>query len=503
MEKATKYTIALTTLYFAVSLFGVLHHELWLDEAHHWLMARDSGSIAELFDATRPDGHPILWNILLFGITRFSYDIIWMQLLHIAIATGCVFVFLSKSSFPIVFKILFIFGYFMIFEYSLISRNYILGVFFLFMACSVYSDRQQKFAQLCLWLALAANIHLMFSTIALALFLTLVLENYSEKSFFSWPHVTGYSIFALGVLTLAFQMITTDSSWFFSMLGEIPIGERISKGFIALLKGWLAIPDFRTLHFWNSNFIVNSSRPFAAMLGCVMYALPLLLFPKNRKTLFFVYVALIGMQIFFLLTQRAATRFHGMAYMIFIVALWIENGFTAEKYALRNTIDRFNLAVLRKPVIYTILGIHFVCGIWAYALDCRYAFTSAKRTVDFLKSKNLDTLPVLSLTCEGTCLSPYLEKKVWFLCDSRYQSYCNWDFLCATDIPRSEVTRMVSQFMAQCNRAVYVSYYPLLSKPQRNVWVKLDSGISVRYLEKFDEDSIVKDNYYVYEVVKN
>lgn len=43
--KFNNYSIVILTLvYFVISLIGIQHHELWLDESHHWLLARDSGS---------------------------------------------------------------------------------------------------------------------------------------------------------------------------------------------------------------------------------------------------------------------------------------------------------------------------------------------------------------------------------------------------------------------------------------------------------------------------
>ena len=97
MRNESKYYLFLSLVYFAVSLVGILHHELWLDESHHWLLARDSTSLSNLINNTRFEGHPVLWNVLLFGITRLTYDLFWMQLLHILIATATVFLFLKKD----------------------------------------------------------------------------------------------------------------------------------------------------------------------------------------------------------------------------------------------------------------------------------------------------------------------------------------------------------------------------------------------------------------------
>ena len=37
-------------LFVLLGLIGILHHEMWCDELEIWLLARDSGSVRELFE---------------------------------------------------------------------------------------------------------------------------------------------------------------------------------------------------------------------------------------------------------------------------------------------------------------------------------------------------------------------------------------------------------------------------------------------------------------------
>jgi hypothetical protein len=484
-----------------VSLVGILHHELWLDEAHHYLLARDSNSFTELIQNTRYEGHPILWNMLLYGLTRFSLNPFWMQFLHILISTCVVFIFLRKAPFNWVFKTLFIFGYFMVFEYNLISRNYILGILFLFLACSVFEKRKEKFVLLCVYLALAANVHLMFSVIAFALILTLLFENYQTKQLLQKKNIVGYFIFGLGVIILGIQLRTTNSGWFFDMLGEIPLSEKISKGFISLFKGLVTIPDFNSIHFWNSNFIVNANRPLASVLGLLIYFVPLILFFKNKKTLFFIYVALIGTQIFFFVTQRAATRFHGMTYTIIIMALWIEHYYTADSYKFKAVLDRFKIVLLRKPIIYVILVIHFLCGIIAYTLDYVYPFTASKGVADYLKTHHLNNEELVTFSCEGTTISPYLRRKIYFLTDKSYGSYCIWKTDHASKNTSQSILGMLSKYMDTNNYCIYISG-DLFMKCETNVWNVINNKFKIRLLKKFDKTLLENGTYYVFEVSK-
>ncbi|HNP31656.1 MAG TPA: hypothetical protein PKN96_00030 [Flavobacterium sp.] len=498
MKSEAKYHYSLTLLFFVVSYIGIYHHELWLDEAQHWLLARDSVSLTDLVENTRLDGHPILWNILLYCITRFTLNPLWMQVLHISISTTVVYLFLRKAPFPLIFKMLFIFGYFMIFEYNLISRNYGLGVLFLFLACSVFKERKEKFALLSVYLALAANVHLMFSAVAFAFFLTLLFENFNEKRLMEKQFLMGYFIFGMGLLLLIFQLLPSNPTWFFSTIKDIPLSEKIIPGFISLFKGLIAIPDFTTIHFWNSNLFVNLSKPLSGIIGLMLYILPCLLF-KKKNSLFFVYSAFLGIEFFFFVTQRNAMRFDGINYIIIIITLWIEYYFKENDYLV--FLKSKNLTFLKTPIIYSILVIQLFSGIYAYAMDFKYPFTASKEVANYLESKKLNKNTIVSVSCDATAISPYLRKKIWFLCTDSDQSYCQWELICSNNISHEYLVDMLTNYLDKKDYAIYVSNYSINDKKSNN-WISINNKFKVRFLKKFDTGIIRNGQYYVYEIAK-
>ena len=492
----------MSVIYFMASLIGILHHELWLDESQHWLLARDSSSLADLIENTRYEGHPILWNVLLFAITRLTLNPFWMQFLHILFSTAVVVLFLKKAPFSWLFKSLFIFGYFIFFEYNLISRNYILGILFLFLACAAFKNREKNFIWISIFLAMAVNIHLMFSVIAFALFLTLLLENIENRRLLNPRFLIGYLIFGLGMLSIILQIQHTNSSWLLDPINAMPFEERLAKGLGALFKGLITIPDWRTIHFWNSNFIVNACRPLSALLALLIYFVPLLLFFKNRKTLYFVYSGLIGTELFFFITQRAATRFHGMTFILIIMALWIEHYYCSEDFRIKKILQLKRFISFKNPIVNSILILQFCSGIYAYTMDCIYPFTSSKAAVDFIKKEGLANREIITTTCDGTLISAYLERKIYFLCDASYQSFCHWDNGCNGSVSREKSLELLNNFMNSHENAIFVSYYSLTGTLKQKVWVDLNNHIRVRLLKKFDENIVDKTSYYVFEIAK-
>uniref|UniRef100_A0A7V1ZHB4 cysteine desulfurase n=1 Tax=Thermoanaerobaculum aquaticum TaxID=1312852 RepID=A0A7V1ZHB4_9BACT len=124
-------------LYAGTLLVLLLNHEPWRDEMQAWLLARDSASPLELWRNTRYEGHPLLWHLLLWLLSRWSQKPLTMQLAHAAIAVLTAGVFLAFAPFPRWLKVLWVFGYFPLFEYGVISRNYGLTVLFLFLALAL------------------------------------------------------------------------------------------------------------------------------------------------------------------------------------------------------------------------------------------------------------------------------------------------------------------------------------------------------------------------------
>ena len=164
---------AITIIYFVVILSGILQHELWLDEAHHFLLSAYSNSIAELLFNARYDGHPVLWDALVYVMCRFSSNPLYMQLLNVLLCCMAVWLFIRHAPFSLLFKILSISGYYFIYEYSLISRNYALSCLCLFAALGLYAGRKQQPVLFRIGsFRFMANTHLLATALSAALLIT-------------------------------------------------------------------------------------------------------------------------------------------------------------------------------------------------------------------------------------------------------------------------------------------------------------------------------------------
>ena len=503
LESNALWPYGITAFFALLTLIGIFNHEIWLDEAHHWLLARDSDSMGALIKNTRYEGHPILWNIFLFLISRITTNPLWMQLLHIVFAVTAVFVFLKKAPFPILFKLLFIFGYFMLYEYAVISRNYGIGVLFLFLACSRYPKRNETPVLLALLLAIAANTHALILVVAAAFFAMVLLEQLLEKGIrLTRSFWIATILFSFGVLTAYLQILPPEDSDFFQRLRHVPLIKKLSSGYIAFFKALVFIPKFNSLHFWNTNLITALSKPLAAVLGFAALLLPYLMFRKNTLILIFIYLNITGISFFFVSSQLVGARYHGILFMVWIIALWIYQ-YRKQNTREEKTADSLSsLPLYQKRIVYGILLIHAVSGVVAYGMDIRYPFTNAPRAISYLDQNGLSQKIVATKACDGSALSTYLERPVYFTSSASFESFCQWGAPESNLFAKKQqvIYALTELFTQEKETIIYMSFEPTFSMEKPGEWVTLSKDLQFRFLKKFEGSILRKGNYYIYEM---
>ena len=176
LSKHFTYSNCLILIFFILSFIGILNHEMWRDETQAWLLARDSSNLIDLYQNLKYEGHPGLWHLCLFLITKFTHNPFFMQFFHILISTASVYIFVKISPFNIIEKTLFTFSYFSLFEYNLISRNYNLALLLVFVFCYLFTCKNRNYILEFLSLAFLANTNIYGLIICLCLSITLIID---------------------------------------------------------------------------------------------------------------------------------------------------------------------------------------------------------------------------------------------------------------------------------------------------------------------------------------
>jgi hypothetical protein len=142
--------------YAVLVSFVTYHHEPWCDEADAWLVARDD-SLGEMLRLMGAAGTPSLWYLVQLPFAKLGLPFSVQAILHVSIAILAIGVFLFRAPFPLVFRLLFSFGYFMAFEYAVVARSDGLSALFLFTTAALWKRNIELPLLLGVSVALLAN----------------------------------------------------------------------------------------------------------------------------------------------------------------------------------------------------------------------------------------------------------------------------------------------------------------------------------------------------------
>ena len=392
------FPLVLTVAFLGVGLVNVLTHEMWSDEMQAWLLARDSDSLAGLFHNLRYEGHPALWYLGLYALTRFTHQPEAMQVYHLLIATAAIFVFAKWSPFTRLAKVLFVFGYFPLYEYATISRNYAFGVLFLFIFCALAGPRRRKnYVLLALMLFMMMQSSMYALLVAGPLAGMLVVEMWWDRGVRAslaarkTEVITGVVIFLAGVgLSFLQTSPPADSDCYSSWRTGFYPGA-VATVLSAVWNSYVPLPQLTT-RFWETNIVPWLA--VKAVLGVMLLVAGVWLF-RRRRDILFLYVAsaatVMGLQYvkFF-----GGMRHHGHLFLALVACLWLTLRSEKEEASEATRSDR-DAGTERKmrfvgPALIVFFGLHMVVGVYASAVDWFCSFSPAKAAAEYIRAEGLE-----------------------------------------------------------------------------------------------------------------
>ena len=78
-------------------------------------------------------------------LSRITDSPVIMQMFHLLITGGTVYLFVRYSPFNWFQKLLFCFGYLVLYEYAIVARNYALGLLLITVFCVLFKERYKRF----------------------------------------------------------------------------------------------------------------------------------------------------------------------------------------------------------------------------------------------------------------------------------------------------------------------------------------------------------------------
>jgi len=376
-RRASLFYGLILAVYAVITCITLCHHELWRDEALTWVVARDAGFF-ELFRVAALEGHPSLWYLLLMPFAKFGMPCFTMLLIHWSLAVAAVAVFLWCAPFPKITKVLFVFSYYMFWEYCLSIRFYTLGILLIFSLTALHRDRFRFPILYATLLVLLLNTSIPVMFIAIALFLVYVWDYIALND--KRPRVKlAIVLMVLGIIAAYLQ------------IGKFP-GSIIQESF-----SWKTA-SANELTAVVQAFFVSDPRGVLVLAGFAILALVGYVLVTKPASLLILGIHLAGnFGIFLFLT--GGTRHHGLILIGILVSLWLAAYYPDSELSIfrsiRTHLPDFNQRWHTCMVALNLsLLMALPIGVSMHRLDLKYQYSGSKKMAQFIRANYLDRYPI-------------------------------------------------------------------------------------------------------------
>ena len=511
-KKDEHYALGLTFLFLAVGAFTASHHEMWRDEIQAWLLARDSTSVFNLFANLKYEGHPGLWHLCLMPLSRITHSPIIMQMFHLLITGVTVYLFVRYAPFNWFQKLLFCFGYLVLYEYAIVARNYALGLLLITVFCVLFRERYKRFIWVgCVLFLLAhTSVHALIVTIAIGF--ALCCEYFSGSRFLKplnqditaiadkklvW---IGFALIGIGIITAVLQLNPPPDTGFAVAWNFNYETKRVNDIVKLISRAYLPVTK-PVLGFWGSN-ILTTNPFFQAIQVPLCYFLILfsvLLFHKRPTALLIYLISTFGLLTFFYVKYHGSIRHHGFLFLTLLMCYWIYRDCPAinlGKTGQQNTgsvVDRI-LNVAGTVILTLLLICHAMGGITAIKMEHRHIFSYGKLTAEYIRSQGMQDYPMVGESDFAvSTVVGYLEKpqQIYYPRGSRFGSFVRWDKARTHDAPDQLVIEEAKALSTKTNKEVLIIL-------NRALGTELREQHNLTSLVKFTGSTVGDEGFYLY-----
>lgn len=506
-----RFAIMLTAVFLLVTVPVMLHHEMWRDEIQSWLLARDSVSLRSLFNSLHYEGHPSLWYLVLRPIARTVRDPRWIQPIALLLSCCSVYVFARFAPFSRLIRVLFAFGYFVVYGWTIVARSYGLALTLAVVLCVLLTRPKPRYGVAAIVLALLANTSVYGSMMVVACVIGLVADALlapgSAQRRLRIRRITLPAIVGIAAVLLAAMQLWPAKDNNFSGPGlagvtrtdEFSVAARPFVAVAPIWRGYVPIPRMeQTSDIWWANFLVDRSRKGAVLAGMLSIVGVMLLAMLVRRSLFalsFYLSATLILLLFSIFMYGGSLYHHGYFFLAAIMALWFAaaqttNGAAESQSFARSAAVRW-LDRRTQLLIITLLALQVVGGGFRLIADYLMPFSEGEATADYIRSHGLERLPILaSPGFNSTTISGYLGRPIFAV--DRNISMTFAPLSVPADI--LDDTALLSRVDACCAREDSVMVLLVNHRLEAN-----SSSLAIQPLVALD-DALVPENFFLYKL---
>lgn len=386
-------------IWVIAAVFTIYHHEIWRDEMRALNIATLQDSFFELMHDLKNEGHPILWYIILKSsfLIYPQPTVLKITSFLIGFTTVCLFLRVYKT--PIFISILYIFSVFMMWENTVMCRNYGISVLIIVIFTKLYNDR--KFTLCIFSLILLCQTNIIGLVVSVCLFGYLIYKNAIEERIISIKKSVVFGAFIFISVLFFYYSTKTDS------LSVLHNPELFN---FKLMLSSLFFPSELLSAFFDGYPVI-----------CFLVLLILIIYFIQDKIIFITfYIGCVLLNyidsVIYGLSQRHLGVF--FAFFMFLVnQYYFSNSKFSDKYDLIKIKKWGNSYLL--PVLFIVLA--FI-NVLKCVNDIRYDISSSRAISEFISSNNKykNAVIVSEPDFYSESISYYLDNKIYQPRENRY-----------------------------------------------------------------------------------
>ena len=490
--KTLHFSILLSSVFLLFALLNILNHEMWRDELQAWLLGRDSETILDLFRNLKYEGHPILWHLGLFFIGKLTHNPLFMQIYHILIATGVVFLFARYSPFTRFQKVLFSFGYYPLYEYAAISRNYSIGLLLIFAFCTIYmSNRTNKFIYLAIVLFFLAHTNIYGLILTICLFWYFLIDTFLDMQKKKWDSkkkihlILTILIVFIGILTSVIQIIPPPDTGYAVGWHTNWDQDRFLSVAESVYKAFVPVP-VNELHFWNTNII--NSQSISILLSVLILIISIILFVRTPMVLMLFLSGTGGLLLFMYSKYIGFPRHQGHLFILFIASIWLAGKTKFNLKLFRTKFLTKGLTAIKYIFVTLLLVTNMYAGILSSYLDSKYTFSMGMMAAKYINDNQLNKKPLAGHRDYAVVsVAGYLEKQIYYPRGNRIGSFIIYNNK-RTPFGNKRALRLIKRHSKDKWKDTVLIFN---SKPKKKI-LRV-----IKIIESFEGSIVQNENFYI------
>ncbi len=499
--------------FLLLAAVGILRHEMWRDEWQGWLIAAESGSFGDLLERIKREAHLPLWHVCLFVLSRVLDSAVGMQAFHVLVATGSVFVFARFAPFPRWQRIAFAIGYFPLYEFAIISRNYALSILFGVLYCTAVSRKRFGLGMAAV-LGLASSSHQGL----------LIAGPFGLFTVWSWLRERGKlpkarwvgpaalsCIVAIPLLVLVTGTIQTLG---FPLQTDFSL-EKTVRTVNTTWNACVPVPSLSGDHSWNTNFLdtynrwgLVASKPglrlgdpllgqewWALVLSLGILALAVAGLRRDRALLATFLGCVSLLLLFTYMVYIGWLRHHAFLFVSLLMCFWIHRAWYPPARG-GATVGGWLTASLF-PLL---LVAQASAGVISYGFDATRPFTRSRDVVRFIDQAGLDEYPIIgSPDYIVTPISAMLGVPFLSLETRKETTFIEWES--SRNLNAKTLIRRIGKFLRESEsdkQFLLMTSYPVEMIAKIPGEKPTEQGFQLTPLEMFLPGIVPDERYIVY-----